>query len=344
MKDRGNILDKKIEHFIEANKAKYCFKVGNYSIPKILITNNKAKIDLIKNRNKLLKQANSPYAQEMEKYLISQGINYIKELTIIIQDYRFWENIIEFLNPINKEKEEYLNKNYFSMDFFIPDYLLCVEVDSDFHNNRKILDQARDYYIRGTFSIDTVRFYHFGESLERDRENLVYLKSKLSQPPQDNSNIFNYTDVLISNFKYENEYLLIMLDRLNNFVGNLSIARKVTITEKDYNNLAYNLTFDNNSLVYPMMLVDDFINLTRNLFNCDLTVCKGVSNYSIIDITYILNNPNIDIRRYILSTYNSVPFWISKLINISSEYSCYIRPKTYEDDIILKNIRNGIIR
>ena len=343
MKDRGNILDKKIEHFIEANKAKYCFKIGNYDIPEVLITNNRNRINLKKNRQALIRGSNSPYSINMENYLKSQNIDCIKEMVVIIQDYNLWEDIINFLNPSQEDRINCLGKNYFSLDFFIPDKLICIEVDSDFHNDRKILDQARDYYISSTFSIDTLRFYHFGDNNVRDRENIAVLNYKLSQYPRRNpETIFNYTDVLISNFKYEKEYLLIMLDRLKTFVGNLAIAKNISITEKDYNNLATGINFGN--LTTPMMFSNDFIELTEDLFNCKVNICKGVVNYSIVDICYVLRTKNIPIQSDIISKYGFIPYWIYKIINIPKEYWGFISQSCREDELILKYIQDGKIR
>lgn len=330
-----------IKRYIERNISKFCFNIGPFSIPKEIVTNKKKRINIEMNRDKLLKEGNSPYAVNMENYLKDIGVRYVKEFVIIIQDFNLWEISLSILNLTEDERNNYLKTNYFSLDFFLPDSLTCVEVDSNYHNNRKKLDKARDYYISNYYNIKTYRFYHFKE--DENNPNQIELRNRIRMVSVNPNFLFNYSAFVYSNFIYSNESFIIMIERFINWVGqnNFFTRNKFTITEKDYNTLADGL-FE--KTINPMMFSDYFIDLADKMIGHKILICKNVINYSISEIYYILGKVSIEIRRDILSKYNYIPYWISQLIFIPNEFTAFISERTGEDIFILKYIQDGIIK
>ena len=206
--------------------------------------------------------------------------------------------------------------------------------------NRKSLDFARDIYLRMTYFIKTIRFYHFGENYIRDKNNIDLLKKRLSEVNIDPRNRFNYLDILYDEFVYDNKYLFIMLSRFIEFIGYENLYKstgKILITEKDFNTLAYNINFGNNT--YPMMFCDDFIDLAKNIINYDIVIMKHVTSYSVKEIKYILKNKDISLfQKYIIPTYKTIPFWISKIMTVPDNFKKLIHSQTSEDLFLLNYI------
>lgn len=336
-----NSLKESAKSYIINNLSRFCFKIGIYDVPIRIRSSNNNIINLKINRDKLLK-SNSLYSRRLENYLTSEGIVFIREFIIIIQNKELWEYSVNCMDISDSEKEIYKKMNYFSLDYFLPINMTCIEVDSDYHINRKSLDFARDIYLRMTYFIKTIRFYHFGENYIRDKNNIDLLKKRLSEVNIDPRNRFNYLDIIYDEFVYDNEYLFIMLSRFIEFIGYENLYKstgKILITEKDFNTLAYNINFGNNT--YPMMFCDDFIDLAKNIINYDIVIMKHVTSYSIIEINYILeNSKNIQpLFRKIISKYNNIPYWVSKILNLSDRYKKLIAKSNYEDIEIMKYIK-----
>ena len=324
-----------IKRYIERNISKFCFNIGPFSIPKEIVTNKKKRINIEINRNKLLKEGNSPYAANMENYLKDIGVRYVKEFVIIIQDFNLWEISLSILDLTEDERNNYLKTNYFSLDFFLPDSLTCVEVDSNYHNNRKKLDKARDYYISNYYNIKTYRFYHFKE--DENNPNQIELRNRIRMVSVNPNFLFNYSSIVFNNFIYSNESFIIMIERFINWIGqNSFFARnKFTITEKDYNTLTDGL-FE--KTINPMMFSDYFIELADKMIGHKIIICKNVINYSILDINcikYYINNNSL---RKIITIYNGIPYWVSKVTKIPNNLIEYLKPETSDDYFLLKYI------
>ena len=329
-----------IKRYIERNISKFCFYIGPFSIPKEIVTNKKKRINIEMNRNKLLKEGNSPYAVNMENYLKDIGVRYVKEFVIIIQDFNLWEISLSILDLTEDERNNYLKTNYFSLDFFLPDSLTCVEVDSNYHNNRKKLDKARDYYISNYYNIKTYRFYHFKE--DENNPNQIELRNRIRMVSVNPNNLFNYSSIVFNNFIYSNESFIVMIERFINWIGQNSFftRNKFTITEKDYNTLADGLFEET---INPMMFSDYFINLADKMIGHKIIICKNVINYNISEIYYILNNRTLPIQSDLISKYGAIPYWISKIMKIPIEYINFIKENSGEDLYILKYIKDGTI-
>ena len=333
-----NTIIKCSEQFISKNINKYCFTLGNYLIPKSLTTNNRKLINIETNRNNLLKNQ-SPYSLNMKSYLENNNIKFIQEFIVIIQNPYLWNDIIASMNLPIKEYNDYKNINYFSLDYFLEDSLTCIEIDSDYHKNRENLDKARDLYLEVEYAIKTFRFYHFREDNINDDLLLSQLNVRISNIINNNLyHLFNYRDVVLRDFLYNNEFFIEILENFVTFIGSTNFYRlnKFTITEKDYLNFSENIKFIQGT--EPIDYYKDFINFTKDLFNKEITIVKGIQNYSINDIYYILdNNKNNEvlITEIILPKLKGIPYWISNVILIPSIYKKYVSIKTIEDELII---------
>ena len=334
-------IESNASRFVKKNINNFCFRLGSFLIPKRIITNKKHKIDIEGNRNKLLISGNSPFAVNMENYLKDKGIRFIKEFIIIIQDFDLWKIILDSFTDIDQNtRKKYEEMNYFSLDYFLPDSLTCIEIDSNYHNNKKTLDLARDIYLKNIYSIETIRFFHFGENKEQDNINLKLLNDRLQKININFTGLFNYEDIVIRDYLYENEPMFIMLERLIKFIGlNYFFSRSnITtyyITGFDYRQLAFDINFG--AGLDPLLFYQDFVDLMKNITRKELIIFRTIVNYSIKDIFMILNN-EISINN-IIEKFNKIPYWVSRIINIPDEFSYLISEETGEDIFVLDYIK-----
>ena len=329
------------EQFISKNIYNYCFALGDYLIPKKLITNNRKIIDIEKNRLELLLDE-STYSKNMKDFLIKNNIEFIREFIIIIQNVSLWNDILSSLNLPEYEFNIYKNINYFSLDYYLENSLTCIEIDSNYHKKRAKLDEARDIYLEAEFSIKTFRFFHFGEDKINDELIFSNLINRLNNNKINNiSNLFNYRDIVLRDFLYNNEFFITMLDRFIDFVKMYNFFKRsqFVITEKDYRRLTKGIIFTQGT--ESIDFYQDFIRFVKELFNKEITICIGVVNYSIEDISYILTKKsNPLIIKDIINRYKYTPYWISKLIKIPDQLIYSVKPKVVEDKIILDYIKN----
>lgn len=326
-----------INNYIVRNESEYYFLINNqYKIPKYIISNSHHKINIQNNRDKLLKNQ-SPYSLNMKNYLNNNKISYIQEFIIIIENRSLWEYILNMMN-IN----EYKDINYFSLDYFLENSLTCIEVDSDYHNNKKKFDQARDIYLKLYYNIETFRFYHFIEN--NYHQQLLILKNRINNLNFEiNTSLFDYRGIILNDFLYSNEYLLQIIENFLNLVGNkLLTNNSFMLTEMEYNFLANNLNLD--SGLYPIDLLNDFVELVENVFYIKIEVCKNVINFTTKDIISIAFNNYIDYKT-VLRKFKRIPYWVYMTINkpIPNELKHFLNPCTGEDIFIKKYIDSGFI-
>ena len=339
MNNIREMLVKCVENYVARNENKYYFTLNDkYFIPSALISSNRKRINILKNRNKLLKDQSS-YSKNMKSYLRQLKVSYVQEFIVFIQNSLLWNNILSSLNLQKEEYEKYKSINYFSLDYFLEDYFICIEVDSDYHKSRKILDKARDIYLKYEYNIETLRFYNFEKS---DYQlELIELNNKINSinPISNPSSYFDYRYLIINNFIYENEYLLTMVENFINIVGDDIFKRdKFIITEKDYNELSNGIIFENN--ITPKMLIDDFTELFKNLLNISIIVCKNIVSYNINELIKIINSiDNISYMSIVGMFNNRVPYWVTEFKGgFPSTYKSCILNSTGEDIFILNNI------
>ena len=344
MNNIREMLVKCVENYVARNESKYYFTLNDkYFIPSTLISSNRKRINILKNRNKLLKDQSS-YSKNMKSYLRQLKVSYIQEFIIFIQNSLLWENILSSLNLQKEDYEKYKSINYFSLDYFLDDYLICIEVDSDYHNSRQILDKARDLYLKYEYNIDTLRFYNFDKNKYNNKLIELSNRIKITNLIENSNKYFDYRYLIINNFIYENEYLLIMIENFICIVGNDIFKRnKFVITEKDYNELSKEIIFENN--ITPNMLIDDFVELSKNLLNISIIVCKNITSYSINDIIKILYLTDKASYMSIIGMFdNKDPYWVTKFKkDYPKIYNSSILDCTGEDVFILKYLNTGIL-
>ena len=105
-------------------------------------------------------------------------------------DYTF----IPELPIINTDKLNDPDRNYYLLDYFIPDLSLCIELDSDYHSPVK--DKLKDLFL-ASIGIDVYRIYNFqSDTKDKLNELIQYVKSKFT-----NEFNLNY-DGLIESFNH----------------------------------------------------------------------------------------------------------------------------------------------
>ena len=91
-------------------------------------------------------------------------------------DYTF----IPELPIINTDKLNDPDRNYYLLDYFIPDLSLCIELDSDYHN--PIKDKLKDLFL-ASIGIDVYRIYNFQVDTKDKVDSLVqYIRGKDDKP------------------------------------------------------------------------------------------------------------------------------------------------------------------
>ena len=195
------------------------------------------------------------------------------------------------------------------------------------------------------FSIKTFRFFHFGEDKINDELIFSNLINRLNNNKVSNlSNLFNYQDIVLRDFLYDNEYFITMLDRFIDFVKMYNFFKRsqFVITEKDYRRLTKGIIFTQGT--ESIDFYQDFIRFVKELFNKEITIYIGVVNYSIEDISYVKSNNTsvVVVSNELLSRFKGIPYWASKLIKIPDRYCSYIMKKTLEDKLILSYIKNYV--
>lgn len=91
-------------------------------------------------------------------------------------DYKF----IPELPIINTDKLNDPDRNYYLLDYFIPDLSLCIELDSDYHN--PIKDKLKDLFL-ASIGIDVYRIYNFQSDTKDKLNSLVqYIENKEYKP------------------------------------------------------------------------------------------------------------------------------------------------------------------
>jgi hypothetical protein len=97
------------------------------------------------------------------------SVNYFKFLGINEEIYR--EAPI-----INTDSELSSIRSYYLLDYFIPDLSLCIELDSNYHDEN--YDKARDLFMR-SIGITTYRIYNFQIDTEKKLDSLAQFISSI---------------------------------------------------------------------------------------------------------------------------------------------------------------------
>lgn len=149
------------------------FYIDEYPIPKRI-----GSIDVQLSREKALKStqnggSDSKYSLEFRhqidglKYYSSNDkpFYYIREFPIPIINKERWVRILKDFGLTNFK---HVNKNFFKLDYFFKYSGIVVEIDSyNFHD--RVLDAARDEYLRITYGLETIRILGFPKDLDMER-------------------------------------------------------------------------------------------------------------------------------------------------------------------------------
>lgn len=305
---------------------------NRYIIPKYITGKGNRLIDLPNLRRELLVNQSS-YSRNFKDYLDNLKIQYFQEHIILIRNQKLW-------NSIQSEFNISVERLYFSLDYYLPEYEIAVEIDSNLHDPN--YDKARDEYIFRNYGVRTIRFMEFGENLyTKDIYNTEFINIiskedtyKLSWNMYYNLRpIDDYIDIAFDNFlrDYKNE--LDILDKLINYFGyNNFCSNNIVITNYELVNICRN---ENSSI---KVLID-------RLFHGKLfTVLSGINSYKFQYIYNIIKNRYIfDWDKFIRKN-KIIPYWIPQVIYdpVPNKYISLIQDMTEEDKYILLNVVNKI--
>lgn len=187
--------------------------VDEYRFPKFLISTKNKKIDLEDNRNQNLHQS-STWSPNFKNFLDTKhkSARYIREFPIIIRDRKLWE-LLCIKYQLGEDK---LSRNYFLIDYFMPDFNLLVEIDSKLHEID--YDKARDDYIRLKYGLETIRFYEYGRySYQTFEDNFQFLKCYC----RNHGSIpikFNYLGLTMRNYVIINHRILPIINKIERYL------------------------------------------------------------------------------------------------------------------------------
>lgn len=134
-----------------------------------------------------------------------EGIDKLREMIIYLSDYDlqiFRHYLCSY--GLTRKKLQYLgleriwNINYFSSDFYLPEYGIVLELDSKGYHRIPEIDKARDLFILHTHNIQTHRFlrYDLQRDLYEERlQKILRPENKLEVP-----RIFNQLDMIIEGY------------------------------------------------------------------------------------------------------------------------------------------------
>lgn len=255
---------KRLKRYLRGND-RYTFMVDGYRFPKFLNTTKSKVIDLEDNREQNLHQG-SRWSPNFKNFLDTKhkSVKYIREFPILIRDRKLWKALcIKY--QLGGDK---LSRNYFLIDYFMPDFNLLVEIDSQLHEID--YDKARDDYIRLKYGLETIRFYEYGRySYQTFEDNFQFLKCYCryhgSTPIK-----FNYLGVVIKSYKTINCRILPIIDKIERYL----LYNKRTVLALD------NYIISKSDLYYLSNSLDKFYE-----------VCSYIKYQYNIDVIIAPSNP-----------------------------------------------------
>lgn len=252
-------MDKKIlKRYLRGNN-RYSFMVDGYLFPKFLISTKNNIIDLEDNREQNLHQG-SRWSPNFKNFLDTEykSVRYIREFPIIIKDRKLWKSLCTKYQL----DEDKLGRNYFLVDYFMPDFNLLVEIDSQLHEID--YDKARDDYIRLKYGLETIRFYEYGRySYQTFENNFQFLKCYCryhgSTPIK-----FNHKFLIMSSYIIINRKVIPTIQRFEKLVLSKKGINKIVLSRKNLSEAEYLL------LLYKIKYLYEFINYFKTLYNIDV--------------------------------------------------------------------------
>lgn len=140
----------KSKYFIEEN----LLDLGDSRLyfPKIMLSNtNKFRLfSLQQSREDRLINSSK---QELE--FCNYFTGFIREVPFPILNLKLWNRLLDFYRISKDDKER--RRNIHQIDFLFPLASLIIELDSEYHKRRRILDQVRDQYLKLEYGLTVLR-------------------------------------------------------------------------------------------------------------------------------------------------------------------------------------------
>lgn len=272
------------------NSNYYTLNIDNiYKIPKFIHTINNNQINLENIRNTMINSDKSTYEPEFIKYVDKLKekadkrkvlYNYLREFPIIIENRELWKDI---LNNLNILEDKYINTNYFLLDFFFYESDLIVEIDSNYHNGRKLYDKARDIYIKETFGIDTLRFFEYGKNnIDIDIYSSLFNKSikemynkRFKLNMRSGPVFIDFTETLINNYIIDNKSALLFIDSLYRFLKEDRFNKNITIEYSDLHKIypkVFKLNTEYKECSQEFLLINNIRNVIFEIYGKTLKI------------------------------------------------------------------------
>lgn len=154
---------------------------------------------------------------------IGLGIQRIREFILVIDDIDLWRKCLcyygiteETLIGMDTGRKGHgfrkiWYKSYCSLDLYLPEYRMALELDSGYHS--PIIDKARDRYFEKRYGIKTERFFEY--HLHPDQRNRLGCILKYGKESE--SYIPNQIGMLVSGYLKENSQATKLLQRILGF-------------------------------------------------------------------------------------------------------------------------------
>lgn len=98
---------------------------------------------------------NLNFEKTCKELFIREGLSLIPEYSVIL-DRELWKSCYEGRDL------RFIKRNYISLDYFIPELGIVIELDSTYHEKNEQEDLARDLYLLKKYGVRTLRFRGFG--------------------------------------------------------------------------------------------------------------------------------------------------------------------------------------
>lgn len=339
--EKGRIMKEKLKKiildYVLLSKDYSDYIDNRYFIPKHIIGKINKKIDLSILRHKLLMNRSS-YSENFKNFLDNSGINYYQEHIVLIRDQELWNSI--------QKKYRLVGENlYFSLDYYLPEYKLAIEIDSNLHSQD--YDRARDEYIFEIYRVRTIRFMEYGNNLYQTKlynEELINIIDQakniqlLRNIRPNLLPIDNYIDIIFQNFIDDYKKEIEILDKLLDYLGysqsRFINTKKFTITEGELNIVVNKKKVNIRKLeiLFNMLFYNKSLTIYDNIFNNSLDVI----------ISVVRSRYNFNWKKYIKKI-KIIPAWIPLTVTtpVPTEFIDRILPMTEEDKLIINMIIKG---
>ena len=151
------------------------------------------------------------------------GIEKIREYILVIDDIDLWRKCLGYYGiteeiligmDLGKKGNGFRKiwyKSYCSLDIYLPEYRMALELDSGYHN--VVIDKARDRYFEKRYGIKTERFFEY--HLHPDQRNRLGCILKYGKESE--SYIPSQINILVSSYLNENPQAKKLLQRILGF-------------------------------------------------------------------------------------------------------------------------------